>query len=86
MSQQQLNFYNLIEFINLLFPNKIIPIKQETIFNLEELKPNWKYLKDAYYYFGKILHNNDFLMVIGSNATGWNQFSKNIKKERISAI
>ena len=59
MSQQQLHFYNLIEFINLLFPNKIIPIKQETIFNLEELKPNWKYLKDAYYYLTGV--DSDYL-------------------------
>lgn len=40
----------------------------------------FKNLKDAYYHFGKILHNHDLLMVKGSNATGLNQFSKNIKK------
>ena len=43
-------------------------------------------LKEAYDHFGKILHNNDLLMVKGSNATGLNQFSKNIKKGQISAI
>jgi len=40
----------------------------------------FKNLKEAYNHFGKILHNNDLLMVKGSNATGLNQFSKKIKK------
>ena len=40
----------------------------------------FKNLKEAYDHFGKILHNHDLLMVKGSNATGLNQFSKNIKK------
>ena len=43
-------------------------------------------LKDAYDHFSKILHNNDLLMVKGSNATGLNQFSKNIKRRQIGAI
>ena len=43
-------------------------------------------LKEAYNYFAKIIRNNDLLMVKGSNATGLNQFSKNIKKGQISAI
>ena len=43
-------------------------------------------LNEAYVHFGKIIHNNDLLMVKGSNATGLNQFSKNIKKGQISAI
>ena len=43
-------------------------------------------LKEAYDHFSKIVHNNDLLMVKGSNATGLNKFSKNIKKEQISAI
>ena len=46
----------------------------------------FKNLKEAYDHFGKILHNHDLLMVKGSNATGLNQFSKNIKKGQISAI
>ena len=46
----------------------------------------FKNLKEAHQHFGKILHNNDLLMVKGSNATGLNQFSKNIKKGQISAI
>ena len=46
----------------------------------------FKNIKDAYDHFGKILHNNDLLMVKGSNATGLSQFSKNIKKGQISAI
>ena len=37
-------------------------------------------LKDAYDHFSKIVNNNDILMIKGSNATGLNQFSKNIKK------
>jgi UDP-N-acetylmuramyl pentapeptide synthase len=43
-------------------------------------------LNDAYDHFSKIIHNNDLLMVKGSNATGLNKFSKRIKKERINAI
>ena len=43
-------------------------------------------LREAYNHFSKILHNNDLLMVKGSNATGLNKFSKNIKKGEISAI
>lgn len=43
-------------------------------------------LKEAYNHFGKIVHNNDLLMVKGSNATGLNQFSKNIKRGHIGAI
>jgi len=37
-------------------------------------------LKEAYSHFGKIIRNNDLLMVKGSNATGLNRFSKNIKR------
>ena len=43
-------------------------------------------LKEAYDHFSKILHNNDLLMIKGSNATGLNQLSKNIKRGKISAI
>ena len=43
-------------------------------------------LTEAYGYFKNFLHNNDLLMVKGSNATGLNRFSKNIKKGQISAI
>ena len=43
-------------------------------------------IKEANDHFSKILTNNDLLMVKGSNATGLNQFSKNIKKGQISAI
>ena len=46
----------------------------------------FKNIQEAYYHFRKILHNNDLLMVKGSNATGLSQFSKNIKKGQISAI
>ena len=37
-------------------------------------------LKEAYSHFCKIIRNNDLLMVKGSNATGLNRFSKNIKR------
>ena len=43
-------------------------------------------LREAHNYLSKIVHNNDLLMVKGSNATGLNQFSKNIKRGYISAI
>ena len=43
-------------------------------------------LKEAYSHLSKILRNNDLLMVKGSNATGLNQFSKNIKKGQINAV
>jgi UDP-N-acetylmuramyl pentapeptide synthase len=46
----------------------------------------FKNLKEAYDHLSKILHNNDLLMIKGSNATGLNQFSKNIKKDQIGAI
>ena len=46
----------------------------------------FKDLNEAYKYFSKILHNNDLLMVKGSNATGLNQFSKNIKRGQINAL
>ncbi len=57
----------------------------------KRLKPNKKgkvfaNIKEANDHFSKILTNNDLLMVKGSNATGLNQFSKNIKKGQISAI
>ena len=43
-------------------------------------------LEEAYDQLSKIINNNDLLMIKGSNATGLNQFSKNIKKENISVI
>ena len=43
-------------------------------------------LKEASMYLSNIINNNDLLMIKGSNATGLNQFSKNIKKEQINAI
>jgi len=46
----------------------------------------FKNIKEVHNNFGKILHNNDLLMVKGSNATGLNQFSKKIKKGQINAI
>jgi len=43
-------------------------------------------LDDAYNYLIKIIRNNDLLMIKGSNATGLNQLSKNIKKDILNAI
>ena len=42
--------------------------------------------KEANNHFSKIINNNDLLMIKGSNATGLNRFSKNIKKEIVSAL
>ena len=43
-------------------------------------------LREAHNHLSKIIHNNDLLMVKGSNTTGLNQFSKNIKRGYFSAI
>ena len=43
-------------------------------------------LNEAYDHFSKIIHNNDLLMIKGSNATGLNKFSKYIKKGNTSVI
>ena len=61
---------------------------KETFNFLSENKKGkvFKNLKEAYDHFGKIVHNNDLLMVKGSNATGLNNFSKIIKRGHISAI
>ena len=57
--------------------NFLLPNKKGKVF---------KNFKEAYDHFSKILHNNDLLMIKGSNATGLNKFIKNIKKGQISAI
>ena len=61
---------------------------QETFNSLSAKKKGkvFNNLSEAYDHLSKILHNNDLLMVKGSNATGLNQLSKNIKKGKISAI
>ena len=61
---------------------------KETFNNLSLNKKGkvFKNLQQAHVHLGKILHNNDLLMIKGSNATGLNQFSKNIKKGQIGAI
>jgi len=43
-------------------------------------------LREAHNHLSKIVHNNDILMVKGSNATGLNQFSKDIKRRYSSVI
>ena len=43
-------------------------------------------LNEAYKHFGKILNNNDLLMVKGSHATGLNKFSQKFKKGSVSVI
>ena len=58
-------------------------------FNLLSLNKKGKIfnnLEEAYNHFEKIIHNNDLLMIKGSNATGLNKFSKNIKRGHISVI
>jgi len=57
--------------------NSLVNNKKGKIFNN---------LKEANDYLGKIIHNNDLLMVKGSNATGLNKLSKNIKRRQINAI
>ena len=52
-------------------------IKKAKIFNS---------LNEAYSYFSKNISNNDLLMIKGSNATGLNKFSKNIKKDQTNAL
>ena len=61
---------------------------KETFKHLSERKKGkiFNNLKQAHDHLNKILHNNDLLMIKGSNATGLNQFSKNIKKGKISVI
>jgi len=55
---------------------------RETFKNLSKYKKGkvFNNLNEAYYYFSKFINNNDLLMIKGSNATGLNQFSKNIKR------
>ena len=55
---------------------------RETFKNLSKYKKGkvFNNLNEAYYYFRKFINNNDLLMIKGSNATGLNQFSKNIKR------
>ena len=57
--------------------NSLLIKKRGKIFNT---------LYDAYNHLSKIINNNDLLMIKGSNATGLNKFSKNIKKGQISAL
>jgi len=55
---------------------------RDTFKNLSKYKKGkvFESLNDAYIYFSKFINNNDLLMIKGSNATGLNQFSKNIKR------
>ena len=55
---------------------------RETFKNLSKYKKGkiFNNLNEAYYYFSKFINNNDLFMIKGSNATGLNQFSKNIKR------
>ena len=61
---------------------------KETFFYLSKDKKGkiFNNLSVATLHLSKILHNNDLLMVKGSNATGLNKFSKNIKKGFVRAI
>ena len=55
---------------------------RETFKNLTKYKKGkiFSNLKEANMYLSNIINNNDLLMIKGSNATGLNQFSKNIKR------
>ena len=46
----------------------------------------FKNLKEAHNHISKIVRNNDLLMIKGSNATGLNKFSKNIKMRQSNVI
>ncbi len=61
---------------------------KQTFYNLSTNKKGliFNNLSDANKHLSKIINNNDLLMIKGSNATGLNKFSKNIKKEQISVI
>ena len=61
---------------------------KETFKHLRESKKGkiFNNLKQAHDHLNKILHNNDLLMIKGSNATGLNKVSKNIKKVQTSVI
>ena len=63
---------NIKETFNFLSENK----KGKIFYNLEE----------AHKHLSQIIQNNDLLMIKGSNATGLNLFSKNIKKGQFSAL
>ncbi len=41
---------------------------------------------EANNHFSNIINNNDLLMIKGSNATGLNKFTENIKKEKFNVI
>ena len=85
-----------------LHKNLSIPINKSDIDKVfvygKHIKETFKYLlkrkkgrifnnfKEANDYFSKIINNNDLLMVKGSNATGLNKFTKNIKKGKTGVI
>ena len=61
---------------------------KQTFYNISTKKKGliFNNLDDANKHLSKIINNNDLLMIKGSNATGLNKFSKNIKKEQINVI
>ena len=69
-------------------PFCVLPVTSLNRSKIGSGKPGkiFKKIDEAYDHFSNILHNNDILMVKGSNATGLNQFSKNIKRRQIRAI
>ena len=82
---------NLSKIINISDIDKVYvygKLMKNTFINLSNKKKGkvFENLKTAYRNLNNIIHNKDLLMIKGSNATGLNQFSKNIKKGKISAI
>ena len=61
---------------------------QETFNYLKKNKKGkiFNNLGEAYDHFKRTIRNGDLLMIKGSNATGLNQFSKDIKKGQVSVI
>ena len=86
LGKKSKKFHNeLSEIINETDIDKVFVYGEyirETFKNLSKYKKGkvFNNLNDAYHYFSKFINNNDLIMIKGSNATGLNQFSKNIKK------
>ena len=80
---------NLCEIFLFFFQVLAYPLKKLFFYDFLHTNKKGKIfnnLNEAYNQFSKILHNNDILMVKGSNATGLNKFSKNIKRGQLSVI
>ena len=82
--RETLFWYSITRMLATLAPN----IPTSIISHLSKNKKGkvFSNFNEIYNHFNKIINNNDLLMIKGSNATGMNQFSKNIKKGQFSVI